>query len=435
MRKNLKLFLLACIDNLILQSSRQERWCMLALSAAGVFVGIYFLMKGNKDQLKERSFVYFIGFVVLLEFFAAFFNVIGRYNLSKTLLTSGYINVVIAIQFLWTARLVQGMLLVSSWIYGRSDEKLSYEAFEKARYKVPIIFYLLLLVGWFVLFARNFYAFRLITVPIANMLVEEHTVGDYSFTVNNILLFFIIIAVATFLAKIISFFAAHKPGIIPDKNSPKSKMGSWILLIRIGIISLGFFFAAAAAGIPMDRITLVLGALGVGIGFGLQQLTSSLVSGIIIAFEQPVNVGDVVEVDGQSGTMKSIGFRSSVITTGDGADVIIPNSTLLGSNLINWTMSDEKRRVDVEVQVMFGTDLNKVTKLLLELLDADERILKEPAPSVEFVNLKSSAVDLRIYFWVVQVPNWESTRSDLILEIDRVFKEHEIEMQLPEVES
>ena len=429
------LFVLACIDNLILQSSRQERWCMLVLSAAGVFVGIYFLMKGNKDKLKERSFVYFIGFVVLLEFFAAFFNVIGRYNLSKTLLTSGYINVIIAIQFLWTARLVQGILLVVSWIYGRSGEKLSYAEFEKARYKVPVIFYLLLLVGWFVLFARNFYAFRLITVPIANMLVEEHKVGDYSFTVNNILLFVVIIAVSAFLSKIVSFFAAHRSGVIPDKNSAKSKMGSWVLLIRIGIISMGLFFAAAAAGIPMDRITLILGALGVGIGFGLQELTSSLVSGIIIAFEQPVNVGDAVEVDGQSGKMKSIGFRSSVITTEDGADVIIPNSTLLSSNLINWTMSDEKRRVGVEVQVMFGTDLNKVTKILRELLDADERILKEPAPTLEFVNLKSSTVYLRIYFWLIQVPDWESARSDLIMEIDRVFKENEIEMHLPKIET
>ena len=153
-------------------------------------------------------------------------------------------------------------------------------------------------------------------------------------------------------------------------------MGSWILLIRITIICGGLFLASAAAGIPLDRITIVLGALGVGIGFGLQDLTSSLVSGIIIAFEKPVNVGDIVEVAEQSGTMKSIGFRSSVITNLDGADVIIPNNTLLSSNLINWTMSDEKRRVDVEVQVLYGADLDKVRKILLEILDADEHILK-----------------------------------------------------------
>ena len=95
-------------------------------------------------------------------------------------------------------------------------------------------------------------------------------------------------------------------------------------------------------------------------------------------------------------------------------------------------MSDEKRRVDVEVQVVFGTDLNKVKKILLELLDSDERILKHPAPTVELVELKNNIIDLHIYFWVVQVQlNGYTTRSDLILEIDRVFKENDIAMPLP----
>ncbi len=139
-----------------------------------------------------------------------------------------------------------------------------------------------------------------------------------------------------------------------------------------------------------------------------------------------------MDVAEQSGTMKSIGFRSSVITNWDGADVIIPNGTLLGSNLINWTMSDVKRRVNVEVQVMFGTDLIKVKKILLELLHSNELILKQPVPIVELADLKNSIVDLRIYFWVVQINDWESTRSDLLQEIDRVFKENDIAMPLPE---
>jgi small-conductance mechanosensitive channel len=427
------LFLLACVDNLILQASRQERWWMLVLAVAGVLFGIHSLTTGKRNQLKVKGIVYFISLMVLLEFFAVLFNVTGRSNLSKTLLTSGYINLIIGIEFLWTARLFQEMLLVASRFYGRSEKTLSNLNFEKAGYKVPTTFYLLLFVGWFVLIARNFYSFRwLITDPLARMLVEEHTIGNYSFTVNNLLVFVVVIALATVLSKIVSFFASHKPGTIPDKNSPKSKMGSWILLIRITIICGGLFLASAAAGIPLDRITIVLGALGVGIGFGLQDLTSSLISGIIIAFEKPVNVGDIVEVAEQSGTMKSIGFRSSVITNWDGADVIIPNGTLLSSNLINWTMSDEKRRVKVEVQVMFGTDLIKVKKILLALLLTNELILKQPVPIVELMDLKNSTVDLCIYFWVIQVNDWESTRSDLIQEIDRVFKENDIAMPLPE---
>ena len=423
------LFLLACINNLILQASRQERWWMLLLAVAGVFVGVYFLLRAKRNELKEKGIIYFICFVVLLEFLAILFNVFGRYNVSKTLFTSGYINVIIGIEFLWTARLLHEMLLVASRFYSRSEKKLLYYNFEKIGYKVPVTFYLLLLVGWFVLFARNFYSFRLITDPLTDMLVKEHTIGNYSFTVTNLLVFIVIMMLATFLSKIVSFFASDKPGTIPDKNSPKSKMGSWVLLIRITIISSGLFIAAAAAGIPMDRITIILGALGVGIGFGLQELTNSLVSGIIIAFEKPVNVGDIVEVAEQSGTMKSIGFRSSVITSWDGADVIIPNGTLLSSNLINWTMSNEKRRVNFEMQLLIGTDFKKVKKILLELIDSDERILKEPAPSIELVDLKNNIIDLRIYFWVVQIGyEWIATRGDLILEIDRVFKENDIAM-------
>jgi potassium-dependent mechanosensitive channel len=426
------LFLLACVSNLILQASRSESRWILLLALAGLSLGIYFLVTGKKNQLKEKSIIYFIILLVLLELFSVLFNVSGRYNLSKTLLISGYINLIVGIELLWTARLLQGMLLVASRFYGRSEKILSYSDFEKTDYKVPASFYLLLFVGWFVLFARNFYSFRwLVTDPLERMLVKEHTIGNYSFTVNNLLVFVVIFMVSTLLSNIVSFFASHRPGTIPDKNSPRSKMGSWMLLIRITIICGGLFLASAAAGIPLDRITIVLGALGVGIGFGLQDLTSSLVSGIIIAFEKPVNVGDIVEVAEQSGTMKSIGFRSSVITNLDGADVIIPNNTLLSSNLTNWTMSDEKRRVAVEVQVLYGADLHKVKKILLEILDSDEHILKQPAPIVDFAELKYSIVDLHIYFWLVQVKEWEYFRSDVIQEIDRVFREHDIAMPLP----
>ena len=426
------LFLFASVNNLILQASQRECWWMLVPEVAGVFFGVNYLIKGNRNQLKEKGIIYFIGFMVLLEFSATFFNVFGRYNLSKTLFTAGYINVIVGIELLWTAKLLQGMLLFASRFYGRSEKTLSNADSEKADYKVPVTFYLLLFVGWFVLFARNFYSFRwLVTDPLERMLIAEHTIGNYSFTVNNLLVFVVIFVVSTLLSNIVSFFAAHKPGTIPDKNSTRSKMGSWMLLIRITIISGGLFLAAAAAGIPLDRITIVLGALGVGIGFGLQDLTNSLVSGIIIAFEKPVNVGDIVEVAEQSGTMKSIGFRSSVITNLDGADVIIPNGTLLSSNLINWTMSDEKRRVGVEVQVLYGADLDKVKKILLDSLDSNKRILKHPVPTVEFTDLKNSIVDLHIYFWLVQVKEWEYFRSDVIQEIDRVFKENEIAMPLP----
>lgn len=107
-----------------------------------------------------------------------------------------------------------------------------------------------------------------------------------------------------------------------------------MLLVRITIITVGVLLAFVSAGIPMDRFAIILGALSVGIGFGLQTLINNLVSGVIIAFEKPINVGDIVEITGQTGRMKSIGIRSSVVTTWDGADVIIPNGDLLNQHLL-----------------------------------------------------------------------------------------------------
>jgi hypothetical protein len=241
------LFLLACVNNLVLQSSRQERWLMMVIAATGVSVAVYFLIKGKKDLVREKGVVYLMSFVVLVELFSIFLNAFGRYNLSKTLLASGYMAVIIGIEFLWTARLLHQMFTTASRFYGQMERKFSNVDVEKVGYGVPTIYYLLLLVGWSVLFARNFYSFRLITDPLERMLVEEHVVGNYTFTVNSLLVFVVVIALSVFLSQIISFLASHKPGTIPDKNSPKAKMGSWILLVRITIICGGLFLAAAGS--------------------------------------------------------------------------------------------------------------------------------------------------------------------------------------------
>jgi small-conductance mechanosensitive channel len=204
-----------------------------------------------------------------------------------------------------------------------------------------------------------------------------------------------------------------------------------LLLIRISIITIGVLLAFAAAGIPMDRLAIILGALSVGIGFGLQSLINNLVSGLILAFEKPINVGDVVEFGGQSGTMKSIGFRSSIITTWEGADVIIPNGNLLNEQMINWTMGNSSRRVEIVTGVAYGTDLEKTKKLLLDLLAADKRIVAFPKPSVLIKELNSGAIELRVLFWIEHYSTWIQTKSDMIETIDEAFKKEGIKIPNP----
>lgn len=199
-----------------------------------------------------------------------------------------------------------------------------------------------------------------------------------------------------------------------------------MLLIKIAIISLGIVIAFASAGFPIDKLALVLSALGVGIGFGLQTVINDLVSGLIIAFEKPVNLDDVVEVGGQSGKMKSIGIRSSVISTWQGSDVIIPNGNLLNNNLINWTLGKSRRRIDFNLSVSKGTDLSLVDQVLNDILDNNDQILKTSHNSIQVINFNERTIDFVVKFWVEHFEIAMEVKSDVLKAIDIKFKEYKI---------
>jgi potassium-dependent mechanosensitive channel len=429
------LFVFASADNLILQASRLERWLMLGLSIIGVVYGSYVLSNSKKKELREKKILYFIAFVVLLQTAAIFFNVFGRFNLSKALLATGYVGLVIAILFLWTARLINEALGLAAEMYKHPDRKLFYINFDRVGERVPAFFYVLLIIGWFILIGRNFYAFKEITSPLIEFITNQRTLGDYTFSISGLLIFLLILVSALILSRIVSFFAGDTVNDDDVDIKPgKTGIGSWLLLVRIFIISMGLFLALAAAGIPLDKITIILGALGVGIGLGLQGLVNNLVSGLIIAFEKPVNVGDNIEVNGKQGKVKSIGFRSSVVTLSDGACLIIPNGDLLSQHLVNWTMGKNIKKISLTVGVAYGSDLEKVKEILSSVLAEDNRILKSPAPAVVASAFNQSSIDFELVYWVTHMRESASLKSDIIYRIDAAFKKEGIVIPLPQQE-
>lgn len=423
-------FFMAIFDNLILQASRIERYGMLILSLTCMTYGLVFLIGGRRKELKEKGVRIFIGLFILMELISAIANVYGRYNFAKSFLTSGIFGMINAVLFFWVIRMINEMLTVAPQVYKTSDRKTLYINFETVGKKVPSLFYYLLVLGWFILFGRSFYYFNKVTQQFTDFMEKERTIGASTFTYQSVFVFFFILLLSGVVSNIVTFFASGDKGIITNREK-KGGVGSWLLLIRISIITIGVLLAFAAAGIPMDRLTIILGALSVGIGFGLQSLINNLVSGLILAFEKPINVGDVVEVKGQSGRMKSIGFRSSVITTWDGADVIIPNGNLLNEHLINWTIGNSSRRVEILTGVAYGTDLEKTKKLVLDLLAADKRIMLMPAPLVLIKDLNSNSIEMRILFWIEHYATWTQIKSDMIETIDKAFKEEGIQIPNP----
>jgi len=276
------------------------------------------------------------------------------------------------------------------------------------------------------LFGRIFYVFRLISIPVKNFIIAKREIGEFSFTIGNLFECVFILYVSGLLSRIVSIFASNSTDKI--EGARKGGIGSWVLIIRICIITLGLLAAFAAVGIPMDRLTIILSALSVGVGFGLQSLVNNLVSGLIISVERPVGVGDIVEIGGQSGIVKSIGFRSSIVTTSAGANVVIPNGDLLNSHLVNWTHENPSRAVNIPVIVVYGTDLEQAIKLLKALPQKDERILTTPEPTVVIRQFNEKSIEMQLSFWVKNLTESLDIKSKMMLAIDLAFKQNEIRM-------
>lgn len=429
----LLLFLLAALDNLILQASTTERWCMLVLSLGGVVLGLFIFKNGSRSDLREKFIVYAIGLMVVLEAFSLLFNIFGNYNLAKALLVAGYVNVIIAILFLWTVRLIDQGLKLAFNLYTKQDKSLFFMNFDRVGQKTPMLLYGLLVLGWLILFGRNFPAYAFIVEPVRNFFFNQRAIGSYTFSISSLILFFFVVSTSVVVSKVVSFFAVDKR-VLSVQDGARRGIGSWILLVRITIILLGLFLAFASVGIPIDKIAIVLGALGVGIGFGLQSLVNNLVSGLVIAFEKPMNLDDEVEVGGKSGTVKSIGFRSSVIATFDGAEIVMPNGDLLNSHLVNWSSGSIKRRSSIVVNIAHGADLQLIRTNIMKILSEDDRVMKRPEPTVFFQDINAEALELHVFYWSKQPKVLIALKSDLIIAINQLFLENKLSFPYPKQE-
>ena len=209
--------------------------------------------------------------------------------------------------------------------------------------------------------------------------------------------------------------------------------GAITMVVRIVIAFIGLILAFGAAKIDISNIAIIFGALGVGIGFGLQGIFNNLVSGLIITFERPMQLGDIIEISNLKlmGEVKEIGLRASIIRTFDGAEVVVPNGNLISSEMINWTLSDDRRRQDITIGVAYGTDPERVIEILKETVPKHENVLKNPGPLCLFTGFGESTLNFRVYFWNHFDVGF-STKSGVCMLINKAFKEHGIEIAFPQ---
>lgn len=255
--------------------------------------------------------------------------------------------------------------------------------------------------------------------------------GDSPLTLNNVLKLLVLAALVLvaerFLRRLLRRRVLAHTKLDPDLQYAVSRFAGYCF------IAVGFFFAVRVIHLDLSAFAVVVGGLGVGIGFGLQNIISNFVSGLIILAERPIAIGHRIEVGGVAGQVTKINLRSTTVVTNDNITIIVPNSDFITSAVTNWSYGDPKVRMRLPVGVAYGSDVEKLHNVLLEAAAADPNVLAEPAPVVRFLKFGDSSLDFELAVWTIDMAHRPTRfRSDLYFAIERKLRENQIEIPFPQ---
>jgi potassium efflux system protein len=245
----------------------------------------------------------------------------------------------------------------------------------------------------------------------AAVLAARFERGSISLSLGDVVAFLLTVWAAYLLSAFIRFVLQED--VYPRKGIPRGASYAFSSLLHYIILALGFVVGLGVLGVDFTKVTVLVGAFGVGLGFGLQSVVNNFVSGLILLFERPIHVGDTIEVGDLQGEVRRIGIRASTVRTWHGADIIVPNAQFITANVTNWTLSDRLRRIDLPVGVRYGAAPRQVIELLETVARANPRVLQNPPPQGLFLGYGDSSIDFELRAWTDQFTSWQQIRSEL----------------------
>jgi potassium efflux system protein len=420
------LWITFAIDDLLLDYAYGERWLLMISGVCLLALCIWLLRKKtiifkNLEDSKARKWVLALTMVQII--ISIVCNITGRVTLSKLLAFSSINSLVLAITLKVCCTILVDAVYTQSEVF--HNRFFAFLNFVNLKNKLRSLLWVVAIFVWILSILRNLMLYERVSGILIYFINRPRTLGSFKYSLASGILFFLVIWISSVLSQFVNFFfdESHNPG--PKK---KTKLGSIALIVRIGIWTAGFLIAVAAAGIPINKISILIGALGVGIGFGLQNLVNNLVSGIIIAFERPIQIGDTIEIGGKTGTVQEIGVRSSQINNGEGANIIVPNGDLLSQQLINWTLHNRNKRIKIMMSIPYKSDFRKARDLILAEIMKNDKIMIDPTPAVTVDTFANEFVNYEVKFWVTDMSETGSIRNELMLNIIDSFRKNDIFM-------
>lgn len=270
-------------------------------------------------------------------------------------------------------------------------------------------------------------------LPIASALLDgiAFSLGEVRISLLGVVKFLIVSAMLVLVALAVS---RHVEGRLSDTQALDSGIRTGVIkVIRYGLIGLAVLVALSVAGFDLTTLTVIGGALGIGIGFGLQKVTSNLISGFMMLFDRSIRPGDVISIGESYGWVEKMGARYLVVRDRDGVDTLIPNEELITTRVINWSYGDRHVRLKLPVQISYGDDPKLAMRLLLEASSANDRVINDPAPVVRLMGFGDDGINLELRVWINDPEQGvNNVRSDINLAIWDAFIAHGITIPYPQ---
>jgi potassium-dependent mechanosensitive channel len=363
-----------------------------------------------------------IGLIFLPAAFLA--NIFGYVNLGNLLGIIFFRSVYIAAMLYTAIRIIEGLIIIALQVRPLGSLRAIGLHRQMIQRRTCRALELLAFLFWLNL-VLSFFGLRTPLIATTEEALNANlAIGSFSITPGHILAAVITVWAAFLVSKFLRFLLEED--VYHHFHLARGLPYAISTMLHYVILLLGFFVALGALGIDLTKLTILIGAFTVGIGFGLQNIINNFVSGLILLFERPIKIGDVIEVGGNVGEVRRIGIRASVIRTADGSEVIVPNGSFISSQVTNWTFSDRQRAVEVSVNVVGGTDPQRVVELLKSTAAAHPGVAKEPSPQVYVVNFSAGAVTFQLRAWTDRHEDWAQLRSDLSVAVNDALAHEKI---------
>lgn len=428
------LYCLSLIERYAIDTSLDARIFSITLST-GLFVFIFMLVKNRiLDSISHAfilKFIYKI-FVLLgvLLVLAIGVDIYGATLLASRITHSIFIAMYGSILFYVLTVILTGYLIVLLRRRIASSSLLMDNFTKSVEKNTVLLIKTVMLFWWFLVVSRSVGLFDTLMQFKDSIMALSWMIGTTTISVTSIFDFILIILLTWFVVKFLNIILEVE--VYARFKFARGVPTAITTVLNYTIVISGAFIALSSLGISSEQFTLVFGALGVGIGFGLRNIIANFVSGIIMVFERPIQIGDTIEINSTMGTVDHIGTRSSTIKTFDGSEVIIPNADFISKEITNWTLSDKRRRKTLLFKVAQNADIRKVLKIMERVVNSHPDVIKDPEPLATFLGFGEYYLEFKLYFWLHE--NLIMAQSDIAIDIYESLQKEGIAMPTPKQE-